>query len=64
MKDFLIRAVSGIVILLFLLYVVPIFNIDWLQEGNPNRIFSVPIALVGGWLSLYLYKAIKKNNRI
>ncbi|TXC92771.1 hypothetical protein FS935_00795 [Metabacillus litoralis] len=61
MKYFFIRASSGIVILLFLLFVAPNFNIDWVQEGNPKRIFAVPIALVGGWLSLYFYKVIKKN---
>lgn len=61
MKYFFIRAFSGIVILLFLLFVAPNFNIDWVQEGNLKRIFAVPIALVGGWLSLYFYKVIKEN---
>jgi len=60
MKNFLIRAISGLVILCFLLYVAPILNIDWVQEGNPSRIFIAPVALAGGWLSLYVYKAVKK----
>ena len=64
MKDFFIRFVSGVLILCIFLYILPIFNINWLQEGNPNRnLVIVSLALAGGWGSLYLYKAIKKEKK-
>ncbi len=56
MKEFLIRALSGFLLLFFLLYVGPMMNIGWLQSDSPYRMLVVPIAIVGGWGTLLLYK--------
>ncbi len=61
MRDFFVRAISGFLILLFLLYVAPTLNIEWVQTESPYRVWIVPIAIIGGWGGLYLYKKIEKR---
>ncbi|RXI96584.1 hypothetical protein DS745_23055 [Anaerobacillus alkaliphilus] len=61
MKEFLIRVVSGFLLLFFLLYIGPMMNIGWLQADSPSRMLVVPIALVGGWGTLLLYKKFVKK---
>lgn len=62
MKDFFIRLIFALLTLGFVLGIANIFNIDWLQEGNPKRhFFILLIVLVGSWGGWYLYKANKKE---
>ncbi|MDV2682926.1 hypothetical protein RYX56_00915 [Alkalihalophilus lindianensis] len=61
MIDYGVRALSGFLILMFLLFVAPLTNIEWLQPGHPYRFIIVPIALIGGWGCLFLYKKVKKQ---
>jgi hypothetical protein len=62
MKNFAVRSISGFLILLFLLYIAPILGVQWVMEGNFGRALIVPIAVVGGWGSLYLYRFITKDS--
>ncbi|WP_332694547.1 hypothetical protein [Halalkalibacter lacteus] len=64
MKDYFIRLIFGLLTIGIVLGIDYIFNINWVQEGNPGRnLFILPITIVGGWGGWYLYKAIKKEKR-
>jgi len=61
-KDYFIRSIFGLLTIGVVLGIAYIFNVDWLQEGKPERnIFKLLIVFVGGWGGWYLYKAIKKE---
>ncbi|ADC51307.1 hypothetical protein BpOF4_16310 [Alkalihalophilus pseudofirmus OF4] len=61
MIDYVIRAAAGFVILLILLFLGPYTNIEWLQPSSPYRFLIVPIALIGSWVCLYLYRKLKQK---
>ncbi len=62
MKEYFIRLIFGLLAIGIVLGIAYIFNIDWLQEGKPERnIFKLLIVFVGGWGGWYLYKAINKE---
>ncbi|MDR6123571.1 MFS superfamily sulfate permease-like transporter [Bacillus sp. SLBN-46] len=60
-QQFLIELVFGLVLLLCLFYVPPLFNSDWFQEGTKSHPYALLIALLGTYLIRYLFKLMKNR---
>jgi len=62
MRDYVIRLISGLIVILIMFGIADWFHIKWLQEGNSNRIlFILPVAFVTSWIVSYILKKRRLN---
>jgi len=62
MVDYVVRLISGLIVILLIFGIADWFDIQWLQEGNSNRIlFILPVAFATSWAVSYIFKKRRLN---
>lgn len=62
MKDYVIRLISGLIVILIMFGSADWFDIKWLQERNSNRIlFILPVAFATSWIVSYILKKRRRH---
>ncbi|MFE7083788.1 hypothetical protein [Priestia megaterium] len=62
MKDYVIRLISGLIVILIMFGIADLFDVKWLQDGNSNRIlFILPVAFATSWIVSHILKKRRLN---
>ncbi|MFU1996696.1 hypothetical protein [Priestia megaterium] len=62
MRDYVIRLISVLIVILLVFGIAEWLDIKWLQKGNSNRIlFILPVAFATSWIVSYILKKSRLN---
>ncbi|UKJ83917.1 hypothetical protein H1W83_30640 (plasmid) [Priestia megaterium] len=62
MKDYVIRLIFSLIVILLIFGIADWFDIKWLQEGSTNRILLIfPVTFVTSWIASYIYQKRRLN---